>query len=235
MKAVDFQSLREAVEYLKANKQERGGHVYEPMPFAEFNGLRVSSNAGQHRKAWELIRTDILATHDSIGGDEGPMDNLIVLDVGANMGFYTFSAALEGARVLAYEPQPVYSAVARAIIAEKDSMSRKVWWQDKPFDDGLSGLDASAAFLLSTFNWMADGGRRMDEAMQELTSICHIAPVMYFEQGWNKGKNCLRTKAGQDQFDACVEVGRDAGYKDFLLLGDIRVWGYSRPLIRCSR
>lgn len=225
---MDFDAIADAVAYLREHPQEHGGNLYHPLPFAEFSVLACSSRGAEHLRCWKLVREALLA-------EFGQVQGLRVLDVGANAGCYAFRAALDGARVTAFEPQPVYSAVARAVVREK---RLRVAWIESAYRVGALPADArfDAALVLSTFNWMAEGGKRMAEAGAELRDIASRSSVMLFEQGFDRGRSCLPAAQADHAAEAISLVRRWTDYTSFELLGTLRPWpGQPRPLICCGR
>ena len=69
-----------------------------------------------------------------------------------------------------------------------------VEWHPQVFEKSLiKGQKFDTAFMLSMFQWMANGGKNLEEAKNNLKYVSEISNSLVFELGYNTGASCLRT------------------------------------------
>lgn len=224
---LSYRSVQEIIGDLEANPAERGGHLYHPIPFPEFDHLKTSTRRAQVLRKWDLIRRALGAFFPN-----GPA-GLRVLDVGAGAGFYAFRLAMEGARVTAFEPHPRYGPIGAFLAKEK---KLAVEWFLRDFDAAeISGRRFDAALVLSVFQWMADGGLRSNEAAEKLRAIAAASRCLFFELGFNRGKSCMTTSRLNHYAEVIALLKAHTGYERFHFLGKTAVWRFSpRYLVLAS-
>jgi SAM-dependent methyltransferase len=223
-----YVSIEEIVTDLEKNPIESGGNTYHPIPFPEFNHLKTSSNREAVAAKWQLILRTLqqLAGGNDLGG-------LRVLDIGANAGFYTFQIAQHRGSVTSIEPHPRYSPIGRYLAESTDF---GVEWIDGTLrPELLDGREFDVALMLSVYQWMADGGRRRDEAAALLTKVSQSCHSLIFELGFNAGAGALRTHR-LNHYGALVDLLRNnTTYRHYRLLGTTRLWrGVNRYVVLCS-
>jgi hypothetical protein len=225
--SVKYESIAEIVRDIEARPIESGGQLYHPIPFDEFSHFTTSTTPTEVARKWGLIGHILDSLYPAgIAGLE-------LLDIGANGGFYTFSAAQRGMRVTAFEPHPRYSAIGEVIAREKGV---PVAWHPLAFTPSLvAGRRFDCAFMFSVFQWMAAGGQRLSEACEELRYISETTDHLFFELGFNAGQSCLTTTK-RNHYGVLIEMLRNnTGYTSFKHLGTIRLWrGQARYLVLCS-
>jgi len=224
---MDYSSVQDIIRDLKTNPIESGGHVYHPIPFAEFQNLKTSSNIDEVYKKWGLIEnyiTEITSNN---------WQNLKVLDIGANAGFYTFNMAIKGAKVTAFEPHPRYGPIGKFLTKEK---KLNVQWYANPFEFKLIQHEHfTIALMLSVFQWMAAGGERMAEACINLKYISSVCDYLFFELGYNKGASSINTKRLNHYAELIRFLNKHTEYEYFKLIGTTRLWKSTRRyLVLCS-
>jgi len=224
---MNYSSIQEIVEDLETNPVESGGHIYHPIPFSEFKHLTTSSNMDEVYKKWNLIKHILMKITSS------DLRKLNALDIGANAGFYTFNLAKEGAAVTSFEPHPRYAPIGKFIAKKKEL---NVNWNGNPFDfESVEKYRFDIAFLLSVFQWMAAGGKKMEEACKNLKNISSICENMIFELGYNKGKSCIKTKKLNHYAELIQFLKEHTDYKHFKLIGTTKLWKTTRRyLVICS-
>jgi len=179
------------------------------------------------QKKWEKIRSWLLELND------GKLEGMKILDVGANAGFYTFSLAQEGAVVTAFEPHPRYSKIGAFLAVEK---KLDVSWNGRAFDpESVAGRSFDAALLLSTFQWMASGGKDLEPATEQLRTISAVCKYTIFELGFNAGKSAIPTDKWNHYAELIGLLRRSTSYDSFKLIGTTRLWrSCKRYLVLCS-
>ncbi|MBT5305266.1 MAG: methyltransferase domain-containing protein [Candidatus Scalindua sp.] len=222
-----YKTIAEVVEDLESNPIEKGGNIYHPIPFQEFTHLKTSSNSNEVYKKWELIKQTLnLLYHNKI-------DNIKVLDVGANAGFYTFSLAKAGAKVTSFELHPRYKYIGEFLVKEKQF---DIKWNGVKFDPTLiNNQHFDVALMLSVFQWMADGGKKMEEANKCLKEVSEKSRYLFFELGFNQGKSCIKTTKHNHYAELVRLLKEKTVYNHFMLLGTTELWGSNcRYIILCS-
>jgi SAM-dependent methyltransferase len=179
--------LQAIADRIESNPFEASGHIYHPLPFPEFQHLKISSNARSAYRKWALIKRSL--------GTPSSLKNWRVLDVGANAGFYSFCFAKLGATVDAYEPHEYYSSIGHQIVEATDLPVR---WYNKPLerDDLLDKQDKQydIALMLSVFQWISQGNEYLEEATNLLHVIASSSRILFFELGCNHGKSAIHTE-----------------------------------------
>lgn len=208
------ETLLEIAEWLRQNPQETGGDLYHPLPFPEFGSLRTSSLALASERKWRLIERSL--------GRRGDLSGLTALDVGANAGYFSFSLAKGGARVDAYEPHPHYSSLGRRIA---QATSLDVTWNPRPIAaSDLEGTHYDLALMLSVFQWISEGNRRLDHAVDVLRAVSSGTRRLYFELGCNAGKSAIEIE-GSSLLWTFRLLRRHAAPKRVYYLGSSAAWG----------
>ena len=174
--------LQELAGYIKAHPMESMGDIYHPLPFPEFQQLTVSSDPGATNKKWSLIKQSL---------PDLSFNELKVLDVGANIGFYTFSLAQLGAAVDAYEPRESYVQLGRQIV---DVTGLTVNWHPKTLEtEDINTGPYDIALMLSVFQWISDGDTRLQYAGDILRAVASSSRILFFELGCNYGRSAIHT------------------------------------------
>ncbi len=224
---MNYSSIEELVADIKGNPLESNGDIYHPIPFPEFSGLKVASSTTQVLKKWELIQSAATLALN------GKIKDSTVLDIGANGGFYSFSFAALGAKVVSFEANPRYAAIGRFLSRDR---APSVNWHSCPFDPvELPDRVIDLTLMLSVFQWMADGGKRLGEASQHLRKISDASRYLIFELGYNRGNSCLKTRR-LNHYAALIDfLKANTSYTHFKLMGKTRLWRLNvRYLVLCS-
>jgi FkbM family methyltransferase len=211
------QTLLEIAEWLRQNPQETGGDLYHPLPFPEFQSLRTSSRAHASERKWGLIERS-MDRHGNFSG-------LTALDIGANAGYFSFSLARGGAHVVAYEPHPHYASLGSRIA---QATSLDVTWLQRPIAVAdLDGARYDMALMLSVFQWISDGNRRLDHATEVLRAVYSSTRSVYFELGCNAGKSAIEVN-GSSLLWTYRLLRRHTAPKRVHYLGSSTAWGRAR-------
>jgi SAM-dependent methyltransferase len=210
------ESLLEIAEWLRRNPQEAGGDLYHPLPFPEFDSLRTSSRAPASARKWHLIERSL---HSSA------LTGASALDVGANAGFFSFSLAKLGARVDAYEPHAHYVSLGERIA---NATSLDVTFIGRPLvPDDLRGKHYDVALMLSVFQWISEGNRRLAHAVDVLRAVSTCTNTLYFELGCNAGKSAIQVKGNSLVWTYSL-LKEFAAPKRVYYLGSATAWGRAR-------
>lgn len=223
-----YQSINEILVDIEKHPIAGDKPLYHPIPFAEFNHLETSSNKLEVLLKWEVIADFI----ESVYGQK--FSQLNILDIGANAGFFTFNLAKRGAKVEAFEPNPRYSAIGKFLAKQK---KLDVIWHGLDYKKSAIQLKKfDVSLILSTFQWMAEGGRKMHEATISLHEISEMSDNLIFELGFNKGSSCIKTKKLNHYSVLFDLLKQNTVYTNFKLLGKTYIWENSkRFIIACSK
>jgi hypothetical protein len=142
-------------------------HTYHPIPFPAFEHIKC------HRSEVELRLNAILTRLDVTRGDW-------ILDIGANVGFFSFSLERLGAMVEAYE---LNSATFEIGAALSKLYKTNVLYINKPLGrESLPFLRPhyKAILLLSVFHWIVKQEGR-EGAATVLRDLARRADLIFFE------------------------------------------------------
>lgn len=225
---MEYQNINEIVRDLEKHPIAGDKPLYHPIPFPEFDHLETSSNKLEVLRKWDVIVNFI----ESVYGPK--LSQLQILDIGANAGFFTFNLAKRRATVEVFEPNPRYSAIGEFLAKQK---KLNVIWHGLPYKRSLIQLKKfDVSLVLSSFQWMAEGGRKMHEAKISLHEISEMSDTLIFELGFNKGSSCIKTKKLNHYSVLFNLLKQNTAYTNFKLLGKTRIWKNSkRYIVACSK
>ncbi len=220
--------IEEIVKELEESPIEKKGQLYHPIPFEEFSHLSTSSSKSAIEKKWSLIKNCAEKVF------EGDFNGKKIVDIGANAGFYSFNFAKLGCEIQSFEREHRYSKYAKSIIEHKNL---NIKWHEEYFDSNhLNDQQVDLTLMLSVYQWMAEGGEKMEYAQNALRKVSQHSKYLIFELGFNKGKSHIKTEK-LNHYSALVHLLKEnSEYTHFKLLGKTRLWRYySRFLVLCSK
>jgi len=222
-----YETIDEIVMDLEKRPVESSGHIYHPIPFPEFAHLKTSSDSTEVYRKWNLIKKTLQTIFP------GGLSGRKILDVGANAGFFTYSLAMDEAEVTAFEPHPRYAPIGKCLTREKQL---PIEWHETPLQcDVIQDRAFDAALMLSVFQWMADGGKRFVDAVEELHAVAKITRYLFFELGFNSGCSCIVTEKRNHYGELIRLLRNGTPYECFMLIGKTKLWrASSRYLVLCS-
>jgi hypothetical protein len=211
-----YDTVADIVADLHERPIESAGHVYHPIPFPEFAGLRSSTNdVAVEEKRRRVVA--LIERRRSLGLPCGS-----VLDVGANAGYFTFSLAPMVDSVTAYEPHERYGAVGASLARVR---APNVDWRPRPFSrEEIGGGRWDVALMLSAFQWITDGDEQLEEGRRLLHDLSCATSCLVFELGLNSGKSSVTTRK-RNHVAAVYRLLRDSTtYEAIRYVGSGRVW-----------
>lgn len=173
--------LIEIAQDIESASYEVGGTIYHPIPFPEFAHIKTSSKPKSAENKWDMIYE---AFSPSVS-----FDQLKVLDVGSNIGFYTFNFAKRGSVVNAFEPHEHYATIGKRIT---EATALKSTWHNKVLEENdIAQNHYDVALMLSVFQWMSEGDKYLKEATEMFQLIAKVSDTIFFELGCNHGKSAI--------------------------------------------
>jgi SAM-dependent methyltransferase len=124
------------------------------------------------------------------------IDGLKILDLGCNLGFYSFSLARRGADVTGVELRSDYHRISTEIAG---AYGVPVRFLNRGLDQGLLNeigpVDCTLCF--SMLQWVIDKDG-FEQGMALLKRISQISETLFFDISVNEGKACLHCPPGQE-------------------------------------
>lgn len=220
-------SLNDLIKEIEYNPLEKSGHLYHPIPYPEFKHLTISSSRTGVIDKWDKIQNIGVQVFSSF-------DGLKILDIGANAGFYTFNLAKKGALVTAFESNPRYKVLGQNVARLK---SPTTIWRPEAFNRFVTLQEDKydLCLCMSTYQWMAKGGKDLPEASKSLCKISEVSDYLLFELGYNRGTSHLSTSRWNHYSALIDHLRQSTQYRYFRLIGTTRVWKNARRyLVLCS-
>lgn len=218
----DRASVDGLISRIRSAKLETWADIYHPLPFIEFGGLSTQITAATPYARLGMI----LEEHDSLCGSK-------VLDLGCNLGFYSFSLARRGAQVTGVEIRDDYHQISidlarlyRVPVSfVRDGVSPELV-------ESLGSQDITLCF--STLQWViAQCG--FDRGMQTLDAISRNSRVLYFDVPVNVGAACLRCPPGQEISFVERLLRENTQYASVKRVGYVHPYGSDiRHVFRCE-
>ncbi len=209
----DQEAIRTVIRGIKNAHLETWANVYHPIPFDEFRNLttQVPPRCCYNRLGMILDRfRDLQGAH--------------VLDIGCNVGFYSFSLARRGAQVEGIDVRPEYIDIAGDVA--------RIYRTPVEFIRGsatgylLNGSPRAYDLVLcfSTLQWVIDG-EGFEAGVRLLGAISEASGALMFDISVNRGKACLTCPPGEEIAFVDELLHQHTGFEHIDYVGD--VWPYS--------
>lgn len=197
-------------EYIKASKLESWAEIYHPIPFNDFADLST-----QVEPATSYTRLGmILAGYQDFR-------NLRVLDMGCNVGFYSFSLAKRGATVTGVDARPEYIEIASRVANIYDLPNAT--FINSPITPELineTGPGWDIALCFSMIQWVADQ-RGMEYACEVLKAVSKRSKAMFFDVAVNSGAAAFTTVRGGERRFVEELLREETEYTYVACIGDV--------------
>lgn len=134
--------------------------------------------------------------------------------------------------VEAYEPHEHYANLGRQIV---QITGLPVRWYNKPINrSDLVDKQYDVALMLGVFQWISDGGSRLDYAKDLLGEVASSSRFLFFELGCNHGKSSIHTEERPLAWVWRLLL-ESASPKQVAHLGSVAPWGKARRyLLVCT-
>ena len=198
---------------IKNLELETWADVYHPIPFEGFEHLSTQVTWDTPFKRLAMI----LKGYQSFSGAK-------ILDLGANIGFYSLSLARRGADVTAVDRRPEYVQIARQV---SELYQVPVEFKCSSINlDLLDSLDERYDIVLffSVFQWIVDS-EGWTKALAILRHIARKSEAMFFDVSVNAGKACLHSYPGGEKGYVENLLRSKSGFRCVAHIGDVHPYG----------
>lgn len=204
--------MGQVIADLRAAKLETLAEVYHPIPFPPFRDLttQVTNGTPYHRLGM------ILQKCCSFRGRA-------VLDLGCNVGFYSFSLAKRGAHVTGIDVRQEYINIASTLARKYELPAHFSCTSIDPgFFDQPRRYDVTLCF--SMIQWVVkQNGHACARTVLKLISECSAS--MFFDVSVNTGKACLTCEPGRELPFVHSLLQEATTYEHIEFLGDVHPYG----------
>jgi len=157
-----------------------------------------------------------------------------VLDIGCNIGFYSFSLAKRGALTTGMDIRPEYIDIANEIARIYRVSARFI---NAPMTDGAMrrlGKHYDITLCFSVLQWIiAQHG--LDYGKQVLRAIYKTSDALFFDAAVNAGKSCLTCPEGEELAFVHQLLRDSTGYRTIEHMGDVHPYGAdTRHVFYCT-
>ena len=209
----DQSKVQELLTAIKRNHLANLGEVYHPIPFREFRSLTTQVHDKTSYSRLGMILSQYPDLH-----------NKRVLDLGCNVGFYSFSLAKRGARVTGLDSSEQDIKLARELAriyeVPVDFQNRPVtpeFWQE-------NGVRYDIVLCFSMLQWViAQSGQR--DGRQLLKTVSERSEALFFDVPVNRGKACLTCRAGQELAFVYDLLHDATAFRELVHVGDVHPYG----------
>ncbi|HEX5410075.1 MAG TPA: hypothetical protein VFW89_09930 [Gemmatimonadaceae bacterium] len=208
---------------MKAAKMETWADIYHPLPFREFRNLttQVAPETPYRRLAL------ILKHAGNVGGAK-------ILDLGCNLGFYSFSLARRGAEAIGVEIREDYTGFSTEVA---DIYKLPIRFINEPLTpellDRVGPVDITLCF--SMLQWVIDQ-KGMDYGCRLLRRISQKSRMLFFDISVNAGKACLKCPSGEEIVFVDKLLRDNTEFSHIEYIGRVHPYGTDvRHQFKCER
>lgn len=193
---------------IRAAKLETWAEIYHPIPFTDFRHLSTQVTPDTPYRRLEMILSH-----------SGDLVGKRVLDLGCNLGFYSFSLARRGAKCTGVELREDYMRIAPQIAAIYDMPVTFVNESLSPeLIDRVGDVDVTLCF--SMIQWVIDQ-KGMDHGKAILRRISERSRRLFFDVSVNEGKACLTCRPGDELAYADRLLRESTGFSHIDYIGKV--------------
>ncbi|MBU0477493.1 hypothetical protein KKC91_02865 [bacterium] len=219
--------IENIVESLEKDPIAGSALVYHPIPLEGLEHLKTSSNRESAFHKWKLISNSF----------DIKKEVKVVLDVGANAGFYTYQLSKLGISVDAFENNKRYLELGRKI---SNLFNFNVNWSGETVTDELivkRDKYYDLTLMLSVFQWITRGNIDLEMGCRLLREVSKRTKYLVFELGCNTGNSAIEVKGDElchlEWISKLLHDNTD--FSNIVPVGIARAWGdKARFIFVCS-
>ncbi len=205
--------IQELIQEIKQAKLETWANIYHPLPFYEFGNLTTQVSPDTSYKRLQMI----------LDAADGDVVDKRVLDLGCNLGFYSFSLANRGAKVTSVELRSDYHDISKRIVELYDMNVR--FRNDSLTPELVNEVgDVDITLCFSMIQWVIDQ-QGMDYGKQILKTISERSRLLLFDVSVNHGAACLLCPGGQELVYVYDFLADATTYTDIQCIGQVHPYG----------
>lgn len=205
--------IQELIEQIKKQKLETWACIYHPLPFYEFGNLSIQVAPNTSYQRLQMI----------LDAAEGDVMDKRVLDLGCNLGFYSFSLAHRGAKVTSVEMRADYHDISKRIVELYDMNVRfRNELLTPELVEQVGDVDVTLCF--SMIQWVIQQNG-MDYGKQILRMISQRSKLLMFDVSVNDGAACLVCPRGQELIYVHDLLAEATSYTDIQHVGQVHPYG----------
>ncbi len=212
------------LQSLKAEPLTARGEVYHQIPFYEFRNLRTQIHYSETYRRLSMI----LSRYSDFRGKK-------ILDLGCNVGFYSFSLAKRGADVTGVELRKECFDVAQAVAKIYEL---PILFLNQPLASDFfatQNREYDLTLCFSMLQWVI-AQKGMEEGQKILRGISDNSKALFFDISVNTGKACLTCPPGEELSFVENFLRQGTSYTTITHMGDVQPHGRDiRHVFYCSR
>ncbi|MBL4701462.1 MAG: hypothetical protein JKX85_09410 [Phycisphaeraceae bacterium] len=215
--------IQQLIEQIKKQKLETWANIYHPLPFYEFGNLTTQVAPDTPYQRLQMIL-------DAAGGD---VQDKRVLDLGCNLGFYSFSLAHRGANAIGVEMREDYHGISKKVVElyNMDVDFRKDLLTPELIDD-IGDVDITLCF--SMIQWVIEQ-QGMDYGKAILRKISQRSKLLLFDVSVNHGAAALTCPRGQEIIYVQNLLADATDYTDIQCVGKVHPYDVDTRFVFACR
>lgn len=215
--------IQELIEQIKKQKLETWANIYHPLPFYEFGNLTTQVSPSTSYQRLQMI----------LDAADGNVVGKRVLDLGCNLGFYSFSLAHRGAKVTGVEMRADYHDISKRVVELYDMNVR---FRNEALTPELIHEvgDVDITLCFSMIQWVIQQ-QGMDYGKQILRAISEHSKLLMFDVSVNHGAACLLCPRGQELVYVHDLLKEATTYTDIRRVGQVHPYDVdTRYIFACK-
>ena len=205
--------INNLIEKIKSAKLETWADIYHPIPFYEFSDLTTQVTKLTPYKRLGMI----LSRYNDLSRKR-------VLDLGCNVGFYSFSLAKRGAYVTGIDLRSEYIDIANKVSQIYENPVEFINRHVTPefFEENNREYDITLCF--SMLQWVIDQ-KGTEYGTKILKAISDKSEALFFDTAVSSGKSCLKCKEGEELAFVYDLLRRSTSYEEIIHIDDVHPYG----------
>jgi len=216
------EQINALIEHIHNANLENWGDIYHPLPFYEFRNMQTQVD---HDTPYQ--RLQMILAHS------GNLEGKNVLDLGCNLGFYSFSLAMRGANLHSVEVREDYGYISKQLV---DIYEVPVNFINEPLSPELLEKvgDVDVTLCFSMIQWVIDQ-MGMEYGLDLLDRISKQSRSLFFDVSVNEGKACLTCPEGEELIFVERLLNDSTTYPNINYIGKVHPYKMdTRYIFHCS-